>query len=162
MVRLVSLLFFTSSRPITGVPALQDWRLLGGCLLLFALLVLWERRRRQPYVDLSLFARPTFAFASLCAGLRMFLMSSISFVTPLYLTDIHGLSASAVGIVLALQAGALFIVSRAGGQLADRWGSRWPAVISMGGLVLLMIGLACCQPAHRFGWWRAQQPCTGC
>ncbi len=139
---LVSLLFFTSSRPITGVAALQDWRLLGVCLLLFALLVLWERRRSQPYVNLTLFAKPTFTFASLCAGLRMFLMSAISFVTPLYLTDIHGLNASMVGVVLALQAGALFIVSRLGGTLADRWGSRIPAVVSMTGLVLLMIGLA--------------------
>jgi MFS family permease len=139
---LATLLVFTSSRPITGIPALQDWRLLGICLACFAGLVGWERRQRLPYVSLQLFANRTFTLASICAGLRMFLMSSISFLLPLYLTDIHGLSASAVGSVLALQAGALFAISYAGGDIADRWGSRWPVAISMIGLVVVMVLLA--------------------
>ncbi len=45
---LVSLLFYTSSRPITGVPALQDVRLLLLWPLLFGALIVWERRRPQP------------------------------------------------------------------------------------------------------------------
>lgn len=139
---LVTLLFFTSSRPITGVDGLRDWRLLLLCLALFALLIVWERRREQPYVNLGIFRNDTFTATSISAGLRMFLMSSITFVMPLYLTDIHGLSASRIGIALALQAGALFTMSRAGGQLADRWGTRRPVLFSMGALLLLMIALA--------------------
>ena len=45
---LASLLFYTSSRPITGVPALQDVRLLVVWPLLFGALIVWERRRRSP------------------------------------------------------------------------------------------------------------------
>lgn len=139
---LVTLLFYTSSRPITGVPALQDMRLLAICAAFFAALVYWEMRRPQPYVNLRLFANPSFTLTSVVAGLRMFLMSGISFLMPLYLTDIHTASASTVGAVLAVQAGTLFLVSRAGGQVADRWGSRLPTAVSMLGLVGVMVGLA--------------------
>lgn len=139
---LVALLFYTSSRPITGVEGLRDWRLLALCLLLFALLIVWERRREQPYVNLGIFRNITFTATSISAGLRMFLMSSITFVMPLYLTDIHGLSSSRIGIALMLQAGALFTMSRAGGQLADRWGTRPPVLFSTVSLLGLMIALA--------------------
>ena len=121
---LAALLFYTSSRPITGVPALSDWRLLAVCLALFGGLVVWERRRINPYVSLGILADRAFTLTSICAGLRMFLMSSISFLMPLYLKDVHAASASAIGLVLAAQAGMLFVMSRPGGQLADRWGSR--------------------------------------
>jgi MFS family permease len=137
-----TLLFYTSSRPITGVPAMLDMRLLGLSVTLFAALVYWERRRVQPYVNLMIFGNRIFTFSSLVAGLRMFLMSSIGFLMPLYLTDVHASTASQIGVVLALQAGALFLVSRAGGQIADRWGSRLPIVGSMLGLVGIMALLA--------------------
>ena len=139
---MTTLLFYASSRPITGVEGLQDWRLLALSLLCFAALFVWERRQAQPYIDLALVRSRAFLAAAFSAGLRMFLMSSISFVLPLYLTDIHQLSASAVGVALALQAGMLFVISQAGGQLADRWGSRRPVLISMMGLILIMAALA--------------------
>lgn len=139
---MIALLLYASSRPITGVEGLQDWRLLAICLLLFGGLLWWERGRARPYIDLALFRSRTFSAASFGAGLRMFLMSSISFVLPFYLTDIHDLNASIIGIAVALQAGALFVTSQAGGQVADRWGSRLPIVASMIGLIGVMIGLA--------------------
>ncbi|MCB0122479.1 MAG: MFS transporter [Caldilineaceae bacterium] len=139
---LVALLFYTSSRPITGVDGLRDWRLLLLCIIFFAGLLFWERRRQQPYVNLQLFRNRTFTAVCVAAGLRMTLMSSISFILPLYLTDIHALSASAVGIALALQAGTLFLISRAGGQMADRWGSRRPILFSMVGLIAIMVTFA--------------------
>ena len=139
---LILLLLYASSRPITGVEGLQDLRLLGLCLFCFGFLVWWERRRAQPYINLQLFRRRTFTAALFGAGSRMFLMSAISFVLPLYLTDIHGLNASLIGIGLSLQAGMLFVTSQAGGQLADRWGSRGPILASMVGLIGVMVALA--------------------
>lgn len=139
---LVSLFFYTSSRPVTGRPALQDWRLLFVWPALFAVLIWWERRRPDPYINLGIFLNRTFSIASVCAGLRMLLMTSISFLLPLYVTDVHGGNASMVGIALALQAGMLFVTSRAGGQLADRWGSRLPVAGSMAALAGVMVILA--------------------
>lgn len=149
---LAALLFFTSSRPITGVEGLHDWRLLTVCVLLLLMFVRWERRRVNPYMNLRVFTNRTFTAASVCASLRMFIMSSSSFLLPLYLTDIHGLNASAIGIALALQAGMLFLTSQAGGQVADRWGSRWPIVISMGGMILILVLLALADAAAPV-WW---------
>lgn len=137
-----TLLFFASSRPITGVDGLRDWRLAMLCLVFFGALILWERKQRSPYVNLALFQGRVFSASAFSAGLRMLLMSSISFVMPLYLTDIHRLNASLIGIAISTQAGMLFMISRAGGQLADRWGSRRPVLLSMAGLLALMASLA--------------------
>ena len=126
-----SLLFYASSRPITGLPPLRDWRLLATTLLLLAAFIGWERRRADPFVPLNLYRNKTFTLASLCAGVRMFTMAGIRFIVPLYLVDIHHLSATATGLVLTAHAIPLFLVLRLGGQLADRWGSRWPVVLSM-------------------------------
>lgn len=139
---LTSLLFFTASRPITGRPALRDPRLFLSMILCFGLFVVWERRRRRPYLNLQIFRNTPFTLSSVVAGLRMFLMSGISFLLPLYLADIHRSDASTIGLALALQAAALFLISRGGGEIADRWGSRIPIVLSMLGLILVMGGLA--------------------
>lgn len=128
---LTSLLFYASSRPITGVAPLQDWRLLASTVLFLMAFIYWEKQQANPFIALNIFANTTFSMASLCAGIRMFTMSGINFLIPLYLADVYGLSAAATGIVLTLHAGALFLVLRVGGQAADRWGSRWPVIVSM-------------------------------
>lgn len=123
-----ALVFYASSRPITGVEALRDWRLLALAVGLFGSFVLWERRRPAPFVALSIFALPNFSRASVTAGLRMFALNGSSFLLPLYLADVHRMSAAATGLWLMLQAGAMLLTMRLGGQLADRRGSRWPIV----------------------------------
>ncbi len=133
------LVFYTSSRPITGVDALRDWRLLSLTLLFFGGFILWEKRQAAPFVDLSLFGHINFSRASLGAGIRMFAMSSTIFLIPLYLADIQGLNVVWIGLVIMLHAGALLATTRQGGQLADRWGGRWPVVIGLamqGGFML--------------------------
>ncbi len=124
-------LFYVSSRPITGVAALRDWRLLAITLLLLGGFIYWERHRADPFVPLPIFARRIFTLASLCAGIRMSAMSGIHFLTPLYLADVHHLNAATTGVILTVHAGALVLILRLGGQLADRWGSRWPVVVSL-------------------------------
>ncbi len=138
-VTITMLLFYVSSRPITGVEALQDWRLLLMMLLFFTGFVYWEKRRPNPFISLEIFGSREFNRASLGAGIRMFTMTSIGFLTPLYLADVHALSAAAIGVMIMIHAGALFVTMRWGGQLADRWGSRRPVVagasIQTGGMV---------------------------
>ena len=54
-------LFYLSSRPVTGVAPLMDWRLLAGAMVLGATFIWWEGRRswwaergRDPFLDLGL------------------------------------------------------------------------------------------------------------
>jgi hypothetical protein len=129
----VCFVFYLSSRPITGVEPLQDWRLLLPALLLFLGFYRWERRFRAPLIDFSLFARKNFGLASLCALIRMILMNSNDFLLPLYFTDIHGIRPSTLGMILAAYSGALLTTTRLAGQLSDRGLGRW---LIVGGLSL--------------------------
>jgi EmrB/QacA subfamily drug resistance transporter len=116
--------FYVSSRVITGVEPLRDWRLLAASLLFLAGFVLRERQRRDPFLDLALFRNSSLRLASMASGLRMFTMNGIGFLMPLYLADVRGLSASAIGSMVMLNAIALLTTMRLGGRLADRAGSR--------------------------------------
>ncbi|MBX3012567.1 MAG: MFS transporter [Caldilineaceae bacterium] len=133
--------FYLSSRPITGVEPLQDWRLLLLALLIFASFYAWERYFPAPLIDFSLFARQNFGRASLCALIRMILMNSNDFLIPLYFTDIHNLRPSTLGILLAAYSGALLTTTRLAGQLSDRGFGRWLIVggLSLQGSMLIVL-----------------------
>jgi EmrB/QacA subfamily drug resistance transporter len=131
-------LFYISSKLITGVDSLHDWRLLGLASLLFGGFVLWEKRRPDPFVSLGLFADRLFTRSSVCAGVRMFTMSGIGFLMPLYLADVFNLNSALIGVTLVIHAGALLATMRMGGQVADRWGSRRPVVLGLCVQVLAM------------------------
>jgi len=134
-----ALLLYVSSKLITGVESLRDWRLLGLASLLFGGFIAWEKRRADPFVSTDLFADRLFTRSSVCAGLRMFTMSGIGFLMPLYLADVFGLNAALIGITLVIHAGALLATMRMGGQVADRLGSRRPVVL---GLCVQVVAMA--------------------
>ncbi|RME76139.1 MAG: MFS transporter, partial [Chloroflexi bacterium] len=133
---------FTSSRPITGVAPLRDWRLLALGLVGLMLFLGWERFRTEPFIRLALFRRSTFSRASLTSASRMFLMSAVFFLIPLYLTDIHQVSASGIGVQLMIHGIGLLATMRLGGQMADRWGSRVPVMLGAGGQMGAIVYLA--------------------
>jgi hypothetical protein len=135
-----SLLFFLSSRPITGVTPLQDWRLGFSMVVFFVGFLFWERRRSNPFVELSIFTNRLFTLGSFAAGLRMVIMAGQEFLIPLYLVDVHHVSAAQIGGVTMMSAGTMALIVRFGGQAADRWGGRWPTVIGIGvqGLIMLI------------------------
>jgi DHA2 family multidrug resistance protein len=63
--------------------------------------------------------------------MRMFVMGGLFFLVPLYLADVHQLSATYIGIMAMVNPGAMSLMVRFGGQLADRWGSRWPVIVGL-------------------------------
>lgn len=144
-------LFYLSSRPITGVEALQDWRLLGALVILLGAFIVWERRRPDPFVSLQLINYRTFRFASLCAAIRMFVMGGASFLIPLYLVDIHNFSAGYLGLVLTVNPGAMAVMVRFGGLAADRWGSRWPVLAGLSGQALAVFLLSLMSASTHIG-----------
>lgn len=137
-----AMLFYLSSQQLTGVAALRDWRLLSLTLCLFSSFIIWEKRQANPFITLQIFANPTFSRASTIAGIRMFAMSGIDFLIPLYLADVHHLNAAFTGFMLMTHAVALLVTMRLGGQLADRWNSRWPVMTGLTVQVGVMAGFA--------------------
>jgi MFS family permease len=140
---LTGLLFYLSSRPITGVQPLNDWRLLTVTLLLGLGFYLWERRRANPFVDFAIFRNKTFNQVSFVGALRMVANSAIGFLIPLYLVDVRGAGPILIGTIVMFHGGALLLTIRLGGLAADRWGSRWPTVggIAAQLMVMLFFGL---------------------
>ncbi|MCB0124517.1 MAG: MFS transporter [Caldilineaceae bacterium] len=146
------LLFYVSSRSVTGVENLRDWRLLALTLLSLGGLVWWEQQRAEPFIPIELFGELQFSLASILAGIRMFTMNALRFLVALYVVDIHQLDATTTGLIITLHAVPLFLFLRLGGQLADRWGSRRPVVASMAIQAAALAYLALL-PADVAVWW---------
>ena len=134
-----SLVFFLSSRSVTGVAPLRDWRLLVASLVLLSGFIWWEGRREHPFVALGIFADRMFLRASFCASMRMFGMGGLSFLIPLYLVDIQGLGPAQLGGLLMIGAGTMALVVRFAGGMADRWSSRWLVVAGLAVQMLVML-----------------------
>jgi MFS family permease len=128
---LAFLLFYITSRPITGRQPFTDWRLLLVTVILFVAFLWHERRVDASFVDLSLLGDGTYLKVCVVAAMRMFVMSGISFLTPLYLADLKELSATAIGVISMIRSAGLFPTMYFGGRVADRWGSRLPMVLGM-------------------------------
>ncbi len=126
---IIMLVAYLSSRSLTGVEPLQDWRLAVATLVLGLSFWLWERRHAHPLIPLDLFQVPNFSRTSIVAGLRMILMSSESFLIPLYLTDIYDIPSTQVGMLITLQAASLLFAMRYGARLVERWGQRGPVMM---------------------------------
>jgi MFS family permease len=139
---ITSLVLYVSSRPVTGVAPLQDWRLLLLLLLSGGLFVFWEQRHPEPLIDLRILGNKSFRLASMTAGLRMSMMIGIAFLIPLYLADVYQLSAATIGLLATAHSTALFISIRLGGSWADRWSKRWLVMISLSLQMSVMVYFA--------------------
>ncbi|MFN2311014.1 MAG: MFS transporter [Spirochaetia bacterium] len=130
-VAVISFVFFTSSRLLTGVAPFRDFRLAAVAALAALSFVVHEARHSDAFIDLRLFRNRNFSLASVCVSIRMMMMGGISFIVPLLLTDLYGYPASAVGLVLTLHAAALLITMRLGGVIIDRSGRRTQIVLGL-------------------------------
>ncbi len=135
--------FYTSSRPLTGVAPFRDLRLLATAAASLAAFLAYERRRSDPFVDPRLFRNRDFSFAGICVGIRMMLMGGVGFIVPLMVTDLYNFSAPQAGAMLALHAGALLVTMRLGGRIVDRYRSRTQVVAGLGleGVSMLLLVL---------------------
>ena len=144
-----ALVFYLSSRPITGVAPLRDWRLLALTIVLFGAFWWWERRQKLPFVSFGVFGNRLFGRATFCAAMRMVVMGGLGFLVPLYLVDVHELSLAQLGGALMISPGVLAPAVGLGGRLSARWGQRWVVILGLGvqGSVMLI-----------FSWLSAETP----
>ena len=126
-----SLVFYLSSRAITGIAPLRDGRLIGAALLFLLFFLWWEKRRRDPFIAPILFTNGPFLRGTFCATMRMVSMGGIGFLIPLYLVDMKAIQPAELGGMLMIGAGSMAVVVRLAGSLADRWSSRWFVVIGL-------------------------------
>ncbi|WP_165990020.1 DHA2 family efflux MFS transporter permease subunit, partial [Streptomyces sp. YIM 98790] len=115
----------------------DDPRVSGALALsvpLLAGLVLRERRREQPMLDLKLLADRAFRWNALTATLITLVLTGLLFLLPQYLQTVLGYDAFGTGLRLMPMMAGLLVAARASQPLVARFGARGMVVT---GLVLL-------------------------
>lgn len=107
--------------------------LVGGFLVLVAF-VWWERRQREPMIELGLFANRAFSGANIVTFFLYFSLSAVLFYLPMLLIAGWGLDTAVVGFTFVPLSAAIAVLSGPVGKLADRVGPRFP--IAVGSLLV--------------------------
>jgi EmrB/QacA subfamily drug resistance transporter len=104
---------------------------LGGLALvaLVALLV-WERRRREPLIELRFFSSVPFSSATVVAVCAFASFGSFLFLSTLYLQDVRGMAALDAGLALLPAAVTATICAPLSGRLVASRGPRTSLVIA--------------------------------
>jgi EmrB/QacA subfamily drug resistance transporter len=120
-----------------------DSPLVLGCaaaaLAALAVLVPYERRRRDPLIDPAFFRSVPFSGATLVAIAAFMALGGFLFVTNLYLQGDRGLSALESGLYTLPMAVTAFVAAPLSGRLVGRVGAR-PSLV-VGGVGLAAAGL---------------------
>ncbi|GAA4725394.1 DHA2 family efflux MFS transporter permease subunit [Phytohabitans rumicis] len=101
----------------------------AGAVVLAAF-VAWQRRARQPLVDLSLFRSRGFTWGSILATVGNFAMFGLLFALPQYFQAVNGADAFGTGLRLLPVIGGLAVGARVAGRLVPRIGAK--AVVATG------------------------------
>jgi len=91
---------------------------------LFVSFILWEKRCRDPLLDLKLYKYASFNYGSFAALAAWGMYAGGNFLFPFYLTMVHGLSAGMIGTIFLIGSIAYIISSLIMGKLSDRIGRR--------------------------------------
>jgi EmrB/QacA subfamily drug resistance transporter len=101
---------------------------------LMVALIAWERRAREPMIDVGLFRNPRFTAASGSVTIAFFSLSGFIFLITLYFQFLKGYSPLSTGVRLLPVAACVAITSVAGTKLAVRVGTK--LVVVLGSLSL--------------------------
>lgn len=103
-------------------------------IIVFAGFLYWERKQRDPMVDLSLFRMSAFSGANAATFFLYFALSGILFYLPMLLIVGWGLSEAETGFIFVPLSLAMAVMSGPTGKLSDRIGARLP--LSAGSVVV--------------------------
>jgi hypothetical protein len=84
----------------------------------------WERRAKQPMLDLSLFRNPRFTAASASVAISFFALSGFIFLVTQYFQFLKGYGPLSTGVRLLPVASFVAIASIVGAKLAVRFGTK--------------------------------------
>ncbi len=107
--------------------------------------VAWEKRRRQPLVEMRFFRSVPFTAATVIAVVSFVAFGGFLFLNTLYLQEVRGLSALRTGLDTLPMAAAMAVMSSISGRLVGRLGTRPSLVFAgtcMAAATLLLTGLS--------------------
>ena len=121
----------------------------GAAALSVALLagfVFWERRARQPMLDLELFRRRVFALGSSASFFGFLAGNAVFSMMPFFLQDVLDLSPRTAGLFIAPAALGFALAGPASGALSDRLGPRRVEFAGLATLIASMLILSRISP----------------
>lgn len=127
---LVSLVFGLIEGPRVGWSSVITVGSLAITVISVAGLIGYERRRRDPLLDVRFFSSIPFSTATITAVLAFGAYGGFLFLNTLYLQDVRGISAFVTGLYILPLAVATLIVSPLSGRLVGSRGTRIPLVIA--------------------------------
>ena len=108
-----------------------------GGLIIILLFGLRQLKMDDPFLDIRVFKIRQFTLVTLALALSTMAMMGVEMMLPLYLQDVHGLSAFNSGLVLLPGSLMMAVVAPLAGGVYDRIGSKRLAVI---GFLVLALG----------------------
>jgi predicted MFS family arabinose efflux permease len=121
----------------------------------FATFVAWERRRRSPLIDVTLFARVPFTVSNL-AGLAVFFafIGAIVYLSA-YFQQVQDRSALGAGLAVLPVGLGFFVGAQLSGRLVGHLGPRLPMIAGLCLCGVAMIGLVRLRPSMGLSevWW---------
>ena len=123
-----------------GSPLL--WALLGTFIVFVVLFVTIERRVPHPTIDLNLFRIRLFSSSALSSLFAWECVFATQFLMPFYMERVLGYLPSLVGLILMWIPLLMSITTPISGTISDRIGSRTPACIGMGLMVVALLLLS--------------------
>ncbi len=99
--------------------------LLTASAVLLLVFIAWERRAKEPVLDLDLFRDRTFSAGNATGAILMFGMMGVFFMVPLFLQTQLGFGAVRAGLALTPMSFAIMFAAPVSGRLSDKIGSKW-------------------------------------
>jgi EmrB/QacA subfamily drug resistance transporter len=118
--------------------------LFGFFVLGVAFFLWWERRAKNPVLDLSLFRNRIYNFSVMSAMIQSLALFAVNFLIIFYLQGVLGYDPLKAALLLIPLPVMTSIIAPIGGNIADRIGARIPATIGLliqGGALLWFMRL---------------------
>ena len=128
MVVLASLTYAIIEGPKPGYLSAEILSLFAVTVVALASLIGYERRRREPLIELQLFRSAPFAGATMIAVSAFAALGGFLFLNTLYLQDVRGLSALDAGLYTLPMAGMTLIFAPISGRMVGSRGPRLPLI----------------------------------
>lgn len=138
-VAFVTLTIYLSVGLLFGLLSVPMLAILAVGIISFAAFIWHELTTLHPLIDLSLFRIRIFAYGQASSFLNSIARGAVMILLILFFQGLRGYDPLTASILIAPLAIGLIISGPLGGNLSDKYGSRW---ISTGGLMISLVGLA--------------------
>ena len=110
-----------------------------GSAVFFVVFILWERRSKQPIVDLAMFKNRRFSFGVFTAVLAYLGLCVIIYQLPFFLQEVLLFTPLQTGSIILGTPAAMAISAILSGFLSDRIDARYLATFGIGGMMVSLV-----------------------